>query len=91
MLRFHYNDNDNPTVLSSGTLYDVTDADIDIAESHIQQLGSRLDNWQHVILAVEAGFIGAWGSGTTVSTTVHNKRVDGFIPQKLNSRKEDDL
>ena len=61
VLRFHYNDNDNPTVLSSGTLYDVTDADIDIAESHIQQLGLRLDNWQHVILAVEAGFIGAWG------------------------------
>ena len=61
MLRFYYNDNDNPTVLSSRTLYDVTDADIDIAESHIQQLGSRLDNWQHVILAVEAGFIGAWG------------------------------
>merc|ERR1712183_887894 len=37
------------------------DADIDIAEGHLQQLGGLLEDWQHVIVTVEAGFIGTWG------------------------------
>ena len=57
VLRFSYNLNDNPG--DSG--YDTSDADIDLAEEHIEQLGKLLRKWKHVIMTIEAGFIGAWG------------------------------
>lgn len=56
ILRFHYNDNDN-----GDWPPDTRDADIDIAEGHLQQLAILLGDWQHVILTVEAGFVGTWG------------------------------
>ena len=57
VLRFCYNLNDSPD--DSG--YDTSDADIDVAEEHIEQLGELLRKWQHVIMTIEAGFIGTWG------------------------------
>ena len=56
-LRFSYNLNDHPD--DSG--YDTSDADIELAEEHVEQLGKLLRKWQHVIMTIEAGFIGAWG------------------------------
>ena len=58
ILRFHYNDNLAGTCCPPP---DITDADIDTAEHHVEQLGRALHDWQHVVLAVEAGFIGVWG------------------------------
>lgn len=57
VLRFSYNLNDHPDDYE----YDTSDADIDLAEEHIEQLGTLLRNWQHVIMTIEAGFIGTWG------------------------------
>ena len=58
ILRFHYNDNWGGTCCPPTN---IQDADIDTAEQHLEQLGQALHPWQHVVLAVEAGFIGVWG------------------------------
>jgi len=58
IIRFHYNDNWGGTCCPPTN---IQDADIDRAEQHLEQLGQALHAWQHVVLAVEAGFIGVWG------------------------------
>ena len=75
ILRFHYNDNVGGTCCPPPS---IQDADIDIAELHLEQLGQALHVWQHVVLAVEAGFIGVWGEWYYSEN--YNDPSNNFIP-----------
>ena len=78
ILRFHYND-------GGSWPPDTKDADIDTAEGHLQQLGNLLGDWQHVILTVEAGFIGAWGEWYYSEN--YNDPSNGYIPTEAQMAK----
>ena len=81
MLRFSYNNNDNPD--ESG--YDTSDADIKVVVGHIKQLGRVIRKWSHVIMAVEAGFIGAWGEWYYSKN--YNDPNNGFVPTRQHQKK----
>ena len=77
-MRFHYKDN----VAGGFPPADVSDADVDVAENHLHHLGSVLEDWEHVIVVVEAGFVGVWGEWYYSEN--HNDPGTGWTPTPAN-------